>query len=129
MDKIKLSDSKYAIRYSYEFKKRVCEEYLKGNYTKKEVWKKYTGNNEEHGSLLKWLRELGYVDYKEKVTFASIMRKDKENKNLSSEDNQELKNRIKDLEKSLADAELKAFAYSTMIDVAEKELNISIRKK
>ncbi len=40
-----------------------------------------------------------------------------------------MKRKIKELEKALEDAELKAFAYSTMIDVAEEELKISIRKK
>ena len=37
--------------------------------------------------------------------------------------------RIKVLEQRLRDAELKAIAYSKMIDLAEKEFNISIRKK
>jgi adenylate kinase len=33
------------------------------------------------------------------------------------------------LEKQLKDAELKAIAYSTMLDIAEKEFKIPIRKK
>ena len=41
----------------------------------------------------------------------------------------QLKNRIADLEKQLKDAELKAIAFSTMVDIAEKEFKISIRKK
>lgn len=41
----------------------------------------------------------------------------------------QLKKRIDELEKKLKDAEMKAIAYSTMVDVAEKEFNIPIRKK
>ena len=130
MDKIKLSKSKYSTRYSLEFKKQVCNEYLTGNFTKKEIWEKYTGHKQEHGSLLKWLRELGYVKYGQNINFALAMKTNKKEKTLNGpKDTGPLKRKIKELEKALADAELKAFAYSTMIDVAEKELKISIRKK
>ncbi|MGY3055763.1 hypothetical protein ACVWYG_003989, partial [Pedobacter sp. UYEF25] len=40
-----------------------------------------------------------------------------------------LKKRIAELEKQLKDAELRAIAFSTMVDIAEKEFNIPIRKK
>jgi hypothetical protein len=41
----------------------------------------------------------------------------------------QLKNRIAELEKQLKDAEMKAIAYATMVDIAEKEFNIPIKKK
>ena len=41
----------------------------------------------------------------------------------------QLKKRISELEKQLKDAELKAIAFSTMVDIAEKEFKIPIRKK
>lgn len=44
-------------------------------------------------------------------------------------ENLQLKKRIFELEKQLKDAELKAIAYSTMVDIAEKEFKIPIRKK
>ena len=44
-------------------------------------------------------------------------------------DNQKLENRIKELEKQLDLAKMKNIALDTMIDVAESELKISIRKK
>ncbi len=44
-------------------------------------------------------------------------------------DSLQLKNKIKELEKALEYSELKSEAYSEMIDIAEKELKISIRKK
>lgn len=41
----------------------------------------------------------------------------------------QLKKLIAELEKQLQTAEMKAIAYSTMLDIAEKEFNIPIRKK
>lgn len=44
-------------------------------------------------------------------------------------ENLQLKKRIAELEKQLKDAELKAIAFPTMVDIAEKEFKIPIRKK
>ena len=44
-------------------------------------------------------------------------------------ENLQLKKRIEELESQLKDAEMKAIAFSTMIDIAEKEFSIPIRKK
>ena len=41
----------------------------------------------------------------------------------------QLRKRVEELEKELKDAQMKAIAFSTMVDIAEKELKISIRKK
>ena len=41
----------------------------------------------------------------------------------------QMKKRIAELENQLKDAEMKAIAFSTMVDIAEKEFNIPIRKK
>lgn len=51
----------------------------------------------------------------------------KKDKTVASE--YELKERIKQLEKALLNSELRATAYETMIEIAEKELKINIRKK
>jgi transposase len=41
----------------------------------------------------------------------------------------QLKKRISELEKQLKDAEMKAIAISTIVDIAEEEFKIPIRKK
>lgn len=41
----------------------------------------------------------------------------------------QLKKRIAELEKQVKDAEMKAIAFSTMVDIAEEEFKIPIRKK
>jgi transposase len=40
-----------------------------------------------------------------------------------------MQEKIKELEKALVNSELRATAYETMIEIAEKELKINIRKK
>jgi hypothetical protein len=42
---------------------------------------------------------------------------------------EELQKKIKQLEQQLLDSQLKEEAYRRMIDIAEKELKVSIRKK
>ena len=129
MEKRQLGKNKYSIRYSRAFKLRVCEAYLQSSLTKREIWKKFTGNKEEHGSLLKWLRELGYEKYDQKPIFAIEMKNKEAATEPFSEDTIALQQKIKLLERQLEEEKLKSLAYSTMIDIAEKELKISIRKK
>ncbi len=56
-------------------------------------------------------------------------RKEKNRQEGSSEKEQELLQKIAALEKQLAHQELRAEVLDTLIKVAEKQLNISIRKK
>ena len=41
----------------------------------------------------------------------------------------QLEKRVAELEKQLKLAEMKAIAFSTLVDIAEREFNIPIRKK
>lgn len=107
---------------------QIIQEFLSSNQSKVEIWHKYTGQTEEHGQILRWMRMYGYSDEPKKINFAPIMSKEK-NISKDSIDAAKLKQRIKELEQALEYSELKAKAYSTMIDVAEEELKISIRKK
>lgn len=40
---------------------QIIEEYLSGTATRSQIWKKYTGRDQEHGCLLRWMRQLGYL--------------------------------------------------------------------
>jgi hypothetical protein len=51
------------------------------------------------------------------------------NDNEPEGDREALKKRIKELERLLEDERLKSEAYNRMIELTEKELKISIRKK
>jgi len=128
-----------ANKYFSEAEKHfIIQELLSTGCTKAQIWEKYTGQPEEHGQLLRWMRQLGY-DTSVKTrrpnfdTKTKVMSKKKfiKEANIISDDFEklQLKKRIEELEKKLKDAEMKSIAYSTMVDVAEKEFNISIRKK
>lgn len=110
-------------------RKQIVEEYLQSNKTKREIWFKYTGQPKEGGSLLNWIRKLGYEDKPKPLNLAlsSDLAMAKKDKVVASEF--ELKERIKQLEKALLNSELRATALDTMIEIAEKELKINIRKK
>ena len=125
--------------FSREERIVIIEEYLRTGCLKKDIWYKYTGQLSEHGELLNWMRDLGYHPKslrissknsnqpKERLT-QKVMAKSKQTNAALSELN-ELKEKYAQLERALVQSELRATAFETMIEVAEKELKISIRKK
>lgn len=114
----------------------IIHEYITSGKTKKEIWNKYTGQAEEHGNLLKLMRRLGYNGELRTRRYIFV-----ENNNVmpqkkapivpeeDSFETLQLKKRILELENQLKDAEMKVIAFSTMVDIAEKQFNIPIRKK
>lgn len=125
--------------FTHEDQHRIIQEMIANGCTKKEIWKKYTGQEEEHGQLLRWMKKLGYSVSgrpisvklsKKEIDMAAKIKKVKLHKTSEeSFENLQLKKRIFELENQLKDAELKAIAFSTMVDIAEKEFKIPIRKK
>jgi transposase len=119
------------IFFSDEEKIAIIEEYLSSGQTKNAIWKKYTGRDHEHGTILKWMRTYGYEEGST-ASLTNKFRMKKDNQASHSTDtfeNAQLKKRIEELESKLKDAEMKAIAYSTMIDIAEDEFKLKIRKK
>lgn len=114
-------------------RRHIIQELLSTKCTKVELWRKYTGQSEEHGVLLKWMRQLGYSELpKRRITFGgnnNLMTKRQSEKAEESFKILQLEKRIGELENQLKDSEMKAIAFSTMVDIAEKEFNIPIRKK
>jgi len=115
---------------------QIIQEMLSTNCTRAGIWRKYTGQTQEHGFLLRWMRQLGYAEelITKRSTFGgniSLMAKKQPAPNLETESFEilQLKKRISELENQLKDAEMKAIAFSTMVDIAEKEFKIPIRKK
>ena len=110
-------------------KRALIREYLSGGQTKQAIWQKYTGQRQEHGGIFKLMRQFG-------LSPESMGRNPNFNpmaqkiipKDAASELH-ELRKKIAELEKQLQDAELKATAFSTLVDIAERELKIPIRKK
>ena len=117
--------------FSDHEKKLIIEDYLSGSESKQSVYNRYTGYPAEKGKITMWMRKFGIKDKFVKNTNFEIMPKQKKDSEQSSEDFETLtlKKRIAELEKQLQTAEMKAIAFSTMVDIAEKEFNIPIRKK
>lgn len=107
--------------YSRVFKLQVVEEVLKGEITKEQARRKY-GLRSKSG-VLNWMRKFGVSNAKQIPVCFEHMKQEE------ASDRSALEKRVKQLERALEDAQLKAEGYSRMIDIAERELKISIRKK
>jgi hypothetical protein len=118
----------------------LIQEWLGSQCSKQEIWEKYTGEFEEHGRIVRWMKQLGYqteirtrIPRHTSIVYPMSTNKPKSDKPVLIEDdsfeNLQLKKRIAELEAQLKEAEMKAIAYSTMVDIAEKEFKIPIRKK
>jgi len=112
--------------YSMSFKLQVVQEVERGELSIKGSLRKY--GIQSHGTVLNWLRKYGTFDWENQTP--SNMPKSQEQKIL------ELEAKIKLLEKQKAfleyqvdRADRKAVLFDMMIDLAEKEFNIPIRKK
>lgn len=134
MDKIKKVPIRSGGSLSWKERIKMIEEYLSGGYSKAGIWYKYTGQHQEHGKMLQWMRKLGYIeDASVCRTFVSPSRDDlgymNAVKSSSTQDPKELQKQIKELQRQLEDARLKEEGYKLMIELAEKEYKIPIRKK
>ena len=144
--------NRLSFNFSETDKRKIVEEYLQSGLSKTSIWKKYTGCEREHGRILEWMHRYGYVsgDKKKIVNFASnleVVKPDKNSdvrihevseiepnaefdSNFESEiDLSALRKRNSQLEKQLRESELKSLAWQTMIEIAEREYNIDIKKK
>lgn len=121
-----------ASSFSTNERRMVIEDYLRSGLSKLEIWKKHTGQSPEAGRLLAWMRELGY-DTETKRPKMSIFKASNDTEMSKStpisDENFQLKQKIAELEKALINSELRSTAYQTAIEIAEKELKISILKK
>ena len=101
--------------YSESFKRMVVNEYEKGLSTKDQLQQKYgiRGNS----CVLDWCCKYGKLHYPKKGQQIGRPIKDPQ------------KQRIKELEPRLKEAELKVLAYQKLIAITGKEEGISILKK
>ena len=115
--------------YSEPFKRKVREEYLQTGQSKTYLLKKY--DIRMKSGIQKWLRQLGYGDIHQKKGYLnlSIPSLAKKHTDTSALNTDALEKRVKELERLLEDEQLRSEAYSRVIDIAEKEFHIPIRKK
>jgi len=114
--------------FDESFKRMVIEEYLTTKCDKMELLRKY--NIHFKSAIQTWMRKLGYEDTHraQRVKF-DISLPLTVPMGIQSQNIRDLQKRIQELEQQLQDEKLRAEAYSRIIDKAEKELKISIKKK
>lgn len=117
--------------YSLELRHKICREHLEDGTKLADLVRKYELSC--HSLIHSWLRTLGYLpgyNRRTKVTYLHVEKsldlktKNKKDDSLTAEQQQ-----IALLKKELEDARLQAEGYRRMIEIAEQELKISIRKK
>jgi transposase-like protein len=111
--------------FSDEFKYMVVQEYLSSDFSQKELLEKYSirGNS----SIINWMRKFGLKEGPIPSILKNSTTMTKGRKKIPEE--LALEAKVKQLEKALEYEKLRSLALDTMIDVAERNLKISIRKK
>jgi transposase len=114
------------LKYDEAFKSTVCLEVMSGNLSITEARRMY--GIKGRSAIHKWMREL--QDQTAMVNLQDMNIPDLgSQQNNPSPSQDDLHRRNQELEDALKMAKLKITALETMIDIAESELKIDIRKK
>lgn len=115
--------------YDEAFKSRVCLEVLKGNLSISEAKSRYGIKGD--GNIYRWVKEFTEPARGSNLDPMNTTNSSAGEKQQASDDEraQELIKRTEELQAALELAQLKITALEVMIEVAESELNIDIRKK
>lgn len=117
------TQKKEFIKYSETFKWQVVQEVLSGKLTKEEARIAY--GIKSNCAILYWMRKYSAnEDYRNTHSLTNNLAQMH-----NSKEQQKLKDRIKQLEEELKRANLRADLWQTMIEVAEQQLKIDIKKK
>ena len=116
----KAHESKWHHQYTEAFKRQVCQDYVTGELTRNGVERRYSLGK---GRLTAWLQELGYEVKTKKYLALPPM-----NPSESIEQSPPAPG-PRELKRQLEDALLLAETYRSMLEQAEQELKIDIRKK
>ena len=115
-----------------ELKDQIIQEYLNTGCGYRKLQAKY---GISRTTICKWVMvyqgiyNLHPTDLQRKHYINPMAQKNKKSEQPASENEAALLQKIAALEKQLAHQELKVVVLDTLINVAEKQLNISIRKK
>ena len=110
--------------YSEAFKRAVMQEVLDGTITKEEARRKYGIKGKS--TVLKWLRKYGYA---KAPPGKSIQVKLPPVPDSEERARKQLEREIKQLKGRLSRSKEEALAWRKLVEVAERELGIGIRKK
>ena len=110
--------------YNDAEKLQIIEEYMNSGESMESFQGKYGMG---HCTLSRWMTKFGLSNTSQKQFHE--MKKVVERSPEKSLRERTLEAKVAQLEQKLKEEQLKSLAYSTMIDVAEEELGIEIRKK
>lgn len=121
-----------ATLYSEDFKRKIVSEYLESDLTKREILDKY--GIKANSAIQEWMRKFGITDpyaKKDYIGLPNTNRLKKKKPDLSEVEleNYALNKRIKELEKLLGEEKIRSEMYSRVIEIAEKDYKLAIRKK
>jgi transposase-like protein len=103
---------------------QIVQEYLSTSITQEELKKKYHFNGNQ--SIYNWMRKFGFSKPREEqIKIDQAMSKETQRTTLE----QELELKVKKLEADLEREQFRTMALNAMIDIAERELKVDIRKK
>jgi transposase-like protein len=121
--KDKESRMKVAIRegYTEAFKVQIVREVEDGKITRVEANRRYGILG--HSTILKWCRKYGRLRFTRKRGTEKMVMEEKDIELL------QLQNEVRELKRELEAARIKNVVLETLVDVAERELQIPIRKK
>ncbi len=117
--------------YSQELKHQICKDHIDNGLSLRECVDKY--NLSCHSLVHDWLRKLGYVVGHNRRTKSAYLGVEnfqtlpKKQQKLSPPSAEQIQ--IAQLKKELEESKLLAEGYRRMVEIAESELKISIRKK
>jgi len=107
-----------------EVQLQIVHEYLYSSATHEELMAKY--NYGGYNNIYNWMRKFGLSKPSEdQIELHRAMANEKQKSSLEKE----LELKIKKLEEDLKREQFRTKALSTMIDIAERELKVDIRKK
>ncbi|HEX2901424.1 MAG TPA: transposase [Bacteroidia bacterium] len=109
-------------KYSPSFRRQVAMDYENGDLSYAQVAEKYGLKGRD--TVKEWVKVLRKNGEIAPSTAILTPMTEEEERESDAKDR-----RIKELERQLEDERLRSLAFSTMIDVAEEELGVPIRKK
>ena len=107
--------------YTETFKMHVVREVENGKITQMEASRRYGILG--HSTILKWCRKYGRLEFTRSSGTRGIVMEERDIELLR------LRNEVHELKQELEAARIKNVVLETLVDVAERELQIPIRKK
>jgi transposase-like protein len=117
--------------YSIDLRHQICKEHITEGVKLADLVRKYQLSS--HSLIHEWLRRLGYlpcINRRTQIAYIGVenlsVLKNNLNKNKTATKEEQ---QIAQLKKELGEAKLLAEGYRRIIEIAEEELKIPIRKK